>query len=518
MNITDFKARYNQIVNNTKSVLDHSYLPCTKLLRCIEAINALQSLIQADAPQPPIKDWHAAKRIICYHEIKKNLMSIQTNNAIKSMKIQIDVNILSINRQIEKIKQFIASNIRLPFKVGPSRETYYTNIKRGLKLSDTKRVHIAEREYFHLLGDNLSLTGIDKEHYEGASEIQSLKSWKSVLKQFIEEGNSQDQEAAALLALINKAIPIALKTSFVVKFPKDDKEEEVEMNYFTALSKCKKTTFETNSQSALYQQFELLPGYQIPQVVIINEIAWDIMESINQLKDKEDALFILGTHEHAVAVKIQCTGHAEDPGKRIYDYKIYNTGHKVATYHLVIQSLDKAYPLTFEGVSRAGMPYAFISNLIKISKDSTNIHEFYSLHDEYLIKKGQGTKVMDKGLMYDKQKQAGVCTYKCVEAVIHEGLADEGKIQRFEELKSRKAIAKFEKTVQIVAKHQLKSKMSKTTDKKRKSKSLSGQPPGKRLKSNQSLLELGQAYQASQARVLAAQTNFNAEDDYLYSF
>lgn len=494
MSVTEFNNQYNQILSQIRTVLPYKCPPVRKLTTCIAGINAIEKLMQVDDPQPPIENWHTAKRIVCYNTLKKTLVAIQKHVSIKSLIPKIKTNIQSINDQIEKLTQFIASNIRLPFKIGPEREEYYTKIKNCVKLRDATRVHYVEKEFFHLLGNHLPLEGIDIKLYEGSTDLQSLISWKSIIKQYIAEDNSNDPEALALLSLIKKAIPITLKSTYIMNFVEQENVEEAEMEYFTDLSRCKKTAFIAHGRTALNQKYELSIGSVIPQIVIINEIAWDIIDAINALKEKEEHLFLFGTSLHAVAVKIQCMRHADNPEERTYDFKVYNTGNCAATYHITDQVKHKAYPLIFKGVSRASLSYKFVSFLIRISKDGTNMHVFYRLLDKYLVTCDKSVKVKDRGPMYDLQRQVGICAYQCVEAVNHSGFSDEAKKKRFKEFTSRTAISKLEKAVQIVAMSQQQPKI---VGEKRKRESIADQPPTKRLKSDRSLLQLAQAYQAS---------------------
>src|SRR5262249_35421171 len=146
-----------------------------------------QNLIASDTPQTPIENWDIAKRIVCYNNMKNSLVLIKNHPDVKSIKRNINSSIHDLNGQIEELKEFALSNIRLPFKIGPDRDNYYSKVKQGLKLIDTAKLHYVEREFFHLMSHHLPLTDIDTKLYESSTPLQSLKSWKSILKQYISE-------------------------------------------------------------------------------------------------------------------------------------------------------------------------------------------------------------------------------------------------------------------------------------------------------------------------------------------
>lgn len=497
MNITAFNREFHCIIDklnlvlNTKTVL-------SKTEFFIEGLNLFQEIIKKDDIKLPIESWHIARRIFCYTEIKRMFNKIVTQNPNLLLSSSANDKINTLTNLIESLKDFVKNNTRLPFFVGKSREDYFYDVKQGLKLKDRANVYFLEKEFFHLVSAHLKkIEDVDTYLYQGSHELHGLISWKSLLKQYIQKVNKVDKEALLALSIINKAIPFALKTTFARLRSSAADQTKLEMRYFEDFALCKPQ--DPRSIAAFLRKYEFKEKNHIPKSTIINEITWDIINSINKLNDNNEELFLLGLRDHCIAVQILCKKRASSSAEGNYEYKIINTGDGVS-HHIYYKSENKALPLIFENVPKKAFTYIFIESLLKSTIDSVNIDDFYALHDEHLIQKSKAVKFKDKGTAYDLQ-QYGTCVYKCIEEFIHSKL----KVDNFKRLidfKIKTASDKFEQSIKLYEKKQKNtSNQLKRSRSKRKADSLLDLPPAKRIKSDRSLLQSAKQCQVLNGKI-----------------
>lgn len=489
MNITLFNKNHEFVLSKANlALLCKNTLMKNELF--LESLNVLEDLLKNDKVNSMTEIWPISEKIVRYHEIRNIYAKIRNQNPDSLLNTWANKNILELNKQIDALKKIAEANIKLPFKIGQDRENFSNKVKLALKLVNKTKVHYVEKEFFHLLSHHLpNLYPVQKTPYEGSYKVCSLRSWKAILKDHIKAGNS-DEQSLAILSQIKKSIPIALKITFAKRFFTKKNEMALEIEYFKNLSKYMQPNSTPEDLELFLQKYELSKANKIPLFVIINEIVWDILLSINELKENEENLFLLGTRSHCVAVQIYCKQSASAAGEGKYVYKIINTGCGAAAHHEFFnKSEGKMYPVIFEDVTKTGFTYSFIAKLIKLSILSDNIDDFYALHDDYLVAQAKGIKVKNKGPAYDRQKD-NTCTYRCVEEVIHSKMSEE-KFKQLIKSKIRVSTTKFSQAIKIIEKHQ---NVRLKINKKRKVDSIAYQPLAKRLRLDQSLLSCAQKY------------------------
>jgi hypothetical protein len=422
------------------------------------------------------KKWHLAHRAVQFAKLHSKMKKIRQKILglpiphYFTRKIQQKI-IPPLEKRVKEVRQYLGSVERLPFKKGGERYKFLQKVQNRLALASSQDISYAEKEYFHLLGNSLDaeqLKTIDKEPYNGSHKIYSIVSWVSIILEFIRQGDTREVPIGHfLLGMLNKARSIALKISYAKHLPNiknldDPKLEKHYLKDFIELAKEKEKPMcldTGEAQKSFFQKYVLKDDGSIPLSVLIDEIAWDMKDSIDQMTPGETRVFPLGTYTHCVTVQVVCQ---EGPSQRSpegkYTYTIFNTGDGVSDFHRTIttaQGEEKAKPLIFHGLPQTAFSYFFISELIRLSLQSSTVTEFYKLHDQYLVSEAGGIKDKESGAWHQIQKY-GTCTYTSVEAWIDSYL-QEDQIKHLEFIKIQHSMNKQQKVVRLLQEEQQKA-------------------------------------------------------------
>lgn len=515
-----------------------------------EALNQLLKLLKEDINHQKtfVPAWHTACRIVKLKKIHTKIEKIRgkilktCKRPYFSARIQFKVLPLLVNR-VKELRKFIGSTGRLPFAKGAERKNFHLQVKENLKVQDVNKIEQIEKEYFHLLGDHLNtqklktvkeesfhllsshldpekikivereyfhllgdhldtqkLKTVDIQTYSGNLEIYSLESWIEILNLFIEEGNGLEKKKGRfLLNVIQKSVPFSLKTSFAYNLFQTPNYlgTQKEISYFEDLIELHKhdvLNIEKNfAFSSFLEKYTLAKSCSIPKRVVINEMAWDMLDEISQMREREYRLFVLGIRSHSIAVQISCIKPALDIEKGNYQYKILNTGlgienHKVEGVY--------AYPLIFKKLPITAFSYSFVTQLIQLCLEEKNIKAFYQLHDKVLVEEFDGKKEFNSGKPYLLQIY-GICSYSVIRSWINSFLSEK-QSKHLEILKAKISISKQEKVVRLLQEDVQASKEWKISKKKRNIRNVRNDlvftAKKKKLNESKILLELGQKY------------------------
>jgi hypothetical protein len=451
---------------------------------------------------------HTVHRIIRLSQIHSKMTEIYLEifnlNSAKYFFEEISQQVLPLlNHKLDELCFNVGTTNRLPFTVGIERENFYQEAKKSVEFTDSSQILTIEREYFHLLGNHLDsqkLTTIDINHYSGINEIFALLSWSNILHAFVEKGNQEEQNVGNLLIIkIQKALSLSNKLSFAYSLPDLKKTFSYELSYYNDLAELLKYKEIPNhrralSESDFFSKYTLESTSPIPLKVVRNEMAWDIVEIVHQMKPGDFEIFVLGSQLHRVLIQITCLELASTTKPGNYKYEIFNTGNGIVLFHRVKQEIHEYWvqPLTFYYVPKYALNFNFFDSLIVLALCETNIDLFYSLHDTFLIHMGGAQKDFDSGSWYGAQK-FGICSSACVETWIHSYFSEEQN-KHLELIKTQKAIQKMSRVVALWEKEVLEKTSQQGIY---ASKNVAAQlmtETTKKLEDSQVLLKLGEEY------------------------
>lgn len=437
MNISEFNRRISRIevgierahVSLETEEADAKFPNALRKQFNISLINLI-SLLNKDSDVPGFA-WHLAHRIVKFHKIYIKINKIRAMIFIQYPATPYFVNKIKtassrLKGRIDALSLNIYQNYRLPFSVGTPRDKFHHFVKRELLMEEAYSTSLAQKEYFHLLGDHFNhaeLRGIKVEEYNGSNDIHSYESWSQVLRLMINEGSLGEKEIGErLLKIIQNSISHALKFSYVGFVPQMMRlqNNELELEYFEDLSIAAKA----RDFHDFHNKYSLDNFCSIPRNVLINEIVWDILDTIGSLQADQHAIFPMGTYDHAILVQVTCLVPASESCRGNYQYIIFNTGNGVDRHHKLDRLKKHAYPLVFTDLPREAFSYSFFATLVSLAYTSVNINLFYKLHNEVFIERFGGKKEMSQGKLYFLQKW-GTCSYAAVEAWIESFLTAE---------------------------------------------------------------------------------------------
>jgi hypothetical protein len=510
MNIIKFSYNFREIkrtIEITDGVLDQDIFPQSAKKKFNQSLENIIKLLNQDASYQDLTNgWHIAHRIVQFQKLHAKIKNIRAKlsqfpaHFYLNKKIPKTV-LWPLNKRVVELTQYLESMGRLPFDKGSVRDQFYQKVEKRLKIEDPQKTKYAEKEFFHFLGNSLTtrqLDEIDTKSYIGNLEIYSLVSWQKVICEFIEQGDSVEKLIGEnLLTILQQATPIALKISYAGKLPQIIKENSFSKNdYFKDFERLCQSQDLLPSLSNDYEN-DFMNKYtlndskgNIPKNVLINEIAWDILESIDQMKQFDVRIFTLGTNDHSVIVQVRCLKAPTLQYNGKYVYTIFNTGTGTKEFHLIKEEGGEtiARPLMFFNLGRKSFSYFFIAELVRLSLQESTVDEFYRLHDRVLVDRAGGKKMLDKGSWYQTQKW-GTCTYSAVEAWINSYLnAQQRNHLKF--IKVKMSIRQQQKIVQILRKEafgmswQVVNRKNRTSFKYKR----------KRLEDSQRLLQLGKEH------------------------
>lgn len=467
MNIVKFEGLFNKIEEGV-SITNHNlkykkYFSEVTRKTFDVALRKVEFLLDDDRAylnRKPIDLWQTAYRIVLldhlYVKIKKVYNKILDLPPPRYFCKKLNELILpDVAKRINNLILFMTESQRLPFKIGNEREMFYQNVEKMMEVHETTSLLRIEREFFHFLGNQLNeekLKKINTEMYNGSLDIYSLVSWSKILEVFVKEGDHAEQVIGqGLLKMINEAIPITNKLSFLslISNLKELNGIEPELAYFQDMVDAyDKSAKHRMTQADFFEKYTLGLECSIPLMVLENEIAWDIVEAIDQMKESESRVFTLGCQGHSLAIRVTCfdKGSSLDPG--IYKYEIFNTGKGILKFHHRNQDNTLVLPVTFDNVSKRVLDYSFFVRLVRHALIGEDIDYFYNLHDEVLVKKGGAIKRLDAGIWYLIQKH-GICTYTDIEAWINSYL-NEKQLKHLEIIKARISTEKQEQVVVLL--------------------------------------------------------------------
>jgi hypothetical protein len=520
MNILNFDNRINDIdqtLGEVKTQLKQDQQLAFSIRKKFNlSLESVLKLLDGDSDYMllPKSNWHIAHRVVQLRNLQMKISNIR-NRILKlkrphyfTKKIQKKI-LPPLSKRIKEVKQYIGSIDRLPFNAGMARDNFFNNVNQKLQLTSGKETESAEIEFFHLLGNSLDSRGLKEiniDPYEGSDEISSLVSWSQIISQFILEGRPIDVFIGKIvLDLIQKATPIALKTSYVYSLPNKKsldvtKQEDTFYQDFEEFSKEKERASAAVSPNSIVssddnfsRKYTLNEKNQIPLHVLMNEIAWDIGESINQIKILESRVFILGTRRHSIVIQITCM---QTPSKICpqghFKYKIFNTGNGVQNHRTKVEGGEtRVKPVTFHDLPRSAFSYFFISELVRLTLQESTVDEFYKLHDQVLVGEAGGRKDLDNGAWYLTQIY-GTCVYSAFEAFIQSYLSDE-QIKHVELIKAKMSTNKQKKVITILEQETQEANWI-TVTKKGNVVSPTFTKKKRKLEENKLLLDLGQRH------------------------
>ncbi len=515
MNIIDFHTDFHSIdrsIELTKFTLEYGDSFSTDIKKEFnQALEGLIELLNKDqvSTQPKGAAWHTAYRIVHFKNTQVKLEKIRQQIFEKSEvqdkfieKVQLVV-LPALKDRVKKLKTLIEAQGRLPFNEGSVRAQYFEDIQQQLQLKNINQIFQVEKEYFHLLGNHLDgnkLKQVDIASRNGSLEIYSLISWEQVLNLFIQAGDaSEKQIGSTLLSIIKEAMPFALKINFALNLQqiKDRTNAEAqETAYFEDyLESHRRQRHPMLTLPQFFNKYQLHSFSPIPERVIINEMAWDMLDSVSSLKSGEVRMFPLGTISHSIVVQVTCTQDSSISTPKLYEYKIFNTGHGVEFYHELDEKEECSLPLIYKNLPPSAFSYSFFSNILRISLEESSIDAFYQLHDRVLVQEAGGTKTLLSGAWYPNQKH-DICAYASIEAWIDSYLSEK-QIKHFEIIKAKMSTDKQEKVVKILrGRDKGHNGLGKTITGKRKNRPayLKVESKSKRLKESEILLDLGHQY------------------------
>lgn len=451
--------------------------------------------------------WHTARRIVQFKELYAKIEGIRTKIICSCQKPyfveKIGSDILPVlTNRIKVLKSDIGKKGRLPFSVGEDRAKFHSDIQQSLQMKNVAKIRRVQKEYFHLMGNHFDKdikSEINIEAYTGSLEVYSLESWEKVIKLFIDKGADAEKEIGGkILGAIQRALPLAVKTSFAYNLSQIRKpsDETQELAYLIDLVDSKKALVEGEvrkiTPKQLLQKYKLAKVCSIPDNVIINEMAWDMVENIQKLSKGDFQLFTLGTCSHSIAVQVTCIEAVTLMNEGSYEYTIFNSGDQVKVYHQLDEAEVLAYPLTFVKLPLKAFSYTFCYDLIYLSLKGKSVPQFYTLHDTVLVEQFGGSKVKKSGALYHLQK-FGTCTYSAIEVWIESFLnLDQQYFLKL--VKMQLSTSKQEEVVKILEKEEKLSNLTQINSNRKRKREFILETPVKRrkiLKENKLLLDKG---------------------------
>jgi hypothetical protein len=478
MNIEYFNNSINRIENtivNAKKTLQASHdFPNLVRVQFNKSLMDLLNLLNKDTLKMNMydEDWYLAHSIVRIRRLHKKISKIyQIIFKLRcppyfTKKIQYQI-LPSLERKIDEMNRSIGSTRRLPFAIDGVRDEFLKTVKDRLELSNTYDTKDAEKEYFHFLGNSLDRQEvrkkIDVRSYEGMYEIYSFISWSKAISIFIREGNEAEAFIGKiLLETLQKGMSIALKSTYAYKLLQtrlnDVAQENSYYKDFVEFNKEQESTFQNSVSHAVnffnndfFEKYTLKRNSAfIPRRVIMNEIAWDIIEAIRKMHQHESRIFALGSHTHRIIIEITCMelpSYSHPHGK--YKYEIFNTGNGVDQFHRLktVDGKEKVHPIIFHDIPSEAFFYDFIFKLVQFSLQKSTIEEFYQLHDEVLVKQFKARKDLESGKLHLVQ-YFGICSYLSVEAWLDSYLTED-QIKHLELIKAKFSTNKLQKVIRV---------------------------------------------------------------------
>ncbi len=441
--------------------------------------------------------WHTARRIVDFNDIQSRLEQIRDRifkisdipYFVKKIK---DIQPL-LKERIKELKKGIGQKGRLPFSIGPSRDNFYSEVQSNLHLKNLKKVSTVQKEFFHLMANYFDKdieTNIDIATLSGSEEIYSFESWKSIIQEFLERSTMQVDKEIGLKILhsLEKAIPLSLKENYLVSLLKKNFQNDYfEIEYYKDLIQLNQDHVLT--EESFSNKYILDAFLKVPLNVAINEIIWDIHDTIHRLNPGESHPLTFGTKTHCIVVEITCHEKANDTSAGNYTFTIINTGGGVRSHHQLDLSRDYAYPLSYVNIPESAFSYSFFWKLKDISFNSSKIDEFYQFNDMYFTDDVKAGKMIDQNPIYQLQK-FGTCTYSSIEAWIESKMSLDQK-ELLRNIKVEVSLSKHSQLIQTLTDQSKESVEWKVVERKRKRENEGYIDKSKFLKISQFLYDLG---------------------------
>lgn len=407
------------------------------------------------------KLWHTARRIVCLNNIYLKMTKVRkhilNSSGPKYFCDKIASAVLpTLSQRIQELSA-LAELTRLPFSVGVERDKFYRDAKSAIELHDPSTPFTIEKEYFHLLGNHLDgkkLKAMDTKPYDGMYEVFSLISWSNILEAFVQQGNPFEARLGRqLLAKLQKSMPIQNKLSYAHRLPnfKQISEFSTEISYYKDLIELyrAKSKQGKDEQRDFFRKYTLDEQSPVPLKVLKNEIAWDIVEIIDNMKEGDSEIFVLGTQAHRAAVQITCIKLPTSTHPGDYKYEIFNTGYGYSVYHMFKKEQGETLirPITFHHLPREALSLSFFGSLVWCALASRSIDQFYNIHHFFLVVQYGIEMDLDCASWHPSQKH-GTCSYNCIEAWIDSYL-NESEKRHLELTKTRISVEKQRRVVSI---------------------------------------------------------------------
>jgi hypothetical protein len=410
MNEIDFNESYkyvkytldsinNKICNNSIFNIDDFNVSIQKIAECLK--NDINFCSQ---PQSTIS---IANRIYKYQKLYIKIKDLQTHSAVLNVSCILP-KILILNDIVEKYKEltrFIEKHTRLPYQDGNRKYLYRKAFQ------DSLPTLLRKKEFFHFLGNYFDpkyfVDTMKFEKYETNYDFCTQSSWQRIINLFQSSGNPiQKKECTRLLSMFNKSLKFAFKILYINKQQQQifDSENIIDnANYFKLYSKF---TRNKNSKKQFDRKYTL-SNNAIPKSVLLNNLAWDILDDIKELNSGDSMILPLGSVDHTIIVQITCKNVND------YEYIIFNTGtgHSL---HKVKSNVYEAYPVTYINLNRSHFTYSFFSNLLSLAFENKNIVQFYQLHQSNFT---IANKRLEEGKPYPLQNYK-ICTSTAIEAFL----------------------------------------------------------------------------------------------------
>lgn len=463
----------------------------------------------------PNKTRHLAYRVVQFQKLHVKLKKMRKKILTSfdppffTTKIQ-NIILPPLEKRIKEVTRYLGSIERFPFDQGNDRSLFLLKVKEQLELKNPKEIIYAEKEYFHFLGNSLDsreLKQINTQPYNGNLEIYSLESWSTVIIEFISLATTQEEKrmGSTLLIMLQKAEPIALKLSYAYTRPQMKKigdmaqEKEYFKDYieFYKEKELPPPTVQKEATNNFFQKYTLKDDCPIPANIFINEIAWDMYESIQEMKPGQARIFPAGSHTHSIIVEVLCLlqfSYFYPKGK--YRYKIFNTGNGVTKFHSTktINGELRARPIVIDYLTKTAFSYSFLSELARLAlQEFTDVEEFYELHHQVLVRQAGGREDLDSGSWHQIQKEdRGICTYTAVEAWIDSYLTID-QINFLELIKAQLSTDKQKKVVNILEK-EVQASNKHINGKRKQEDDEAMMKKNRKLENSRALLKLGEQH------------------------
>jgi hypothetical protein len=411
--------------------------------------------------------------LVTFKQIKQKIITLKKRRYIKLHDCNPQKVLDKVHKTILAAESNLKRSERLPVDYGDTlKEDKKETIKKlTLRIENPNEdAYIcAEKEVFHLVLDKESkdnLKSVDVNRLEGREVSSAILSVIYVLKKSLRQQSRVIRDGQFILleelqnalrwaqkmekchdAPVSSGYYRALTTTAplltrIDQIKEELRNQQVSVSQETVLGKL------SNSERQQWELFEkeTKVGGKNPPIrsVLLNDICWDILDSIERMKPDDYRFIPLGTKDHCLILAVFCY---ELNNALFYNFYVYNTGEGV-NYHLQKEKEGVEYvkPLTFLAIDKKSLTYDFFEHLVNESVFGTSIDKVYQILLN-LVKERKAYQMTSLGSWHPEQGH-GTCTQTALEMACFSRLI-QTEIQTYEKIKAKVA---FHKQKQIVNK------------------------------------------------------------------